>query len=216
MLFLLAACVGNGPGKMATRGDAPFELGKLSTALWFETVWAEPDQGNGSAYILLTDGTTTCAQLQEELTYQTQGADSLLWRDSGVLLQVQWFNTEGENIGYEGAYSSMRPLYGYGYYYYYYDYDYGKAEGSKGQDVRWFDWVVFSEGVNYSSSDYGAGALYIDGGGSERVTASVRAEWFTADVKARDCGQLQRSSEDSGWWDSEDRPDTGARGDSID
>jgi hypothetical protein len=213
MLLMLAACTG--PGNLSTRNHAPFDLGKLQSALWFESTWADPDDGDGSAYILLTDGQTSCSRFQDELNGDMQGADSLIWKDSGVLLQVEWFNTAGENIGYEGAYSAMQPLYGYGYYYYYYDYDYGKAEGELGQDVRWFDWVVFSEGVNYASSDYGAGVLNIDSGGSDEVTGRVRAEWFTADFTARNCGRLEQRERDSAWWDTDAQPDTGPLGDSL-
>ena len=187
---------------MKASKDAPFELGELQTALWFETTWSSPDEGDGSAWILLTDGNTSCSKLQDEIHGRVEAADSLVWKDSGVLLQLQWFNTRGQNIGFEGAYSAMEPLYGYGYYYYYYDYDYGKAEGTEGQDVRWFEYAIFSEGRNFSGMDYGMGALTNESGSASTVEGEVHVPWFEAEFNAKNCGRLEDPWEDSDWWHS--------------
>ena len=67
------------PNSMSARGNAPFKLGKVASALWFEERWADPEDGEGAATILLVDKETDCDEFLEELDGSVDPKDSLLW-----------------------------------------------------------------------------------------------------------------------------------------
>jgi len=47
LLLLLAGCTLFDGSAMSARGDAPFALGPVRSALWMESGWSDPEEGEG-------------------------------------------------------------------------------------------------------------------------------------------------------------------------
>lgn len=183
MLWTLLACT-----NMSATRDAPFKLGALETALWVEHTWSNPTQGIGGATLLLVDDPDfTCRDLKAELSGDTERKDSIIWRSSGILLDLFWQDTDGENIGWKGDY--YQGTYSRGsYYYYYYDYGYGKdVAGSTRTDSRTLTASVFEDGRTWSGQGLLAHAG-ITSGTSDSVSGTSKSSWWSAKFSAKNCG----------------------------
>lgn len=92
-LLLLVGC-------LRATSDAPFELGRLRTAL----VLPEGD----TALVLLTDAELTCGRLASERDNQVDEDQTILWNDRGVMLQL-WFEEGLEGLYVQGAVPLNEP-----------------------------------------------------------------------------------------------------------
>ena len=181
MLLLLLGCT-----SMRSTSDAPFDLGRLQSALWFESAWSSPDDGWGNATVLLVDEEFSCAKLEAELSGEIERRDSIIWTASGLLLTLQWQDTDGANLGWAGDY--YQGTTSTGYYYYYYDYAKDVAGGTVRTDRRTLSVQSFDEGAVWTGQPLLA-RLTIDGGGQE-IAGSTSSDWWKARFKAENCGQV--------------------------
>ncbi|HJN74680.1 MAG TPA: hypothetical protein QGF58_12165 [Myxococcota bacterium] len=182
MTLLLLSCTNT---MKATR-DAPFSLGSLKTALFAESQWSTPEAGTGSATLLLVDDSDyTCEDLEAELAGTTEQRDSITWTASGAVVDVQWWNNTGENIGWVGEY--FQGAYGYGGYYYY-DYS-DEDDQQRSVDRRTMASAVFADERIWQSS-YLLGRLEITSGDVQLVTGTIDTEWWRARFEAHNCGQI--------------------------
>lgn len=204
MMVLLLACT----NKMSATSDAPFKLGSLKKALFAESRWSSPDTGSGNATLLLVDDASySCSDLQSELSGDTDARDSITWSASGAVVDIDWWNNLGTNIGWEGDY--YQGSYSYSGYYYY---DYAEEDDGdqKGVSRRQISSVAFADGQTFQGS-YLFGHLEIASGDADAVTGRIDTEWWKAKFKAENCGQVGEdgpSESDTDADDEEDR-DTG-------
>lgn len=208
MMVLLLACTNT---MKATR-DAPFSLGSLKSALFAESRWSNPDSGSGAATILLVDQAGfSCKDFADELNGFTEPQDSVTWKASGAVVELEWWNNTGANIGWEGDY--YQGAYSYsGYYYYDYTNEDGESETSQ-VDRRNMASAAFADERVYQGS-YLFGRLTIDSGDADSVSGSIQTEWWKAKFEAENCGQVgdegPSDGDDVTDEDDEDEPrDTG-------
>ncbi|MCP4919956.1 MAG: hypothetical protein GY913_23890 [Proteobacteria bacterium] len=183
MLWLALSCT-----NMSSTRDAPFDLGRLKSALWFEAAWSAPESGFGTATILLLDEDFTCGQLHKELSGETERKDSILWTASGLLLSLDWRDSDGTNLGWEGDY--YQGTYSMGSYYYYYAEGTDVAGGTVATDRRTLSASAFDEGRTWSG-DAILARLAVDSGGADEVSGTTESAWWSARFDAENCGQLE-------------------------
>lgn len=164
------------PNSMRARGDAPFSLGKVESALWMEDRWSDPDEGWGSGTLLLLDEGLDCDEFEDALRGETEDEDSFLAEASGVVAELAWLMPE-EDAGFEGTYySGWYPYYSYAWY------------EDPSHAVRVFQSAVFSEGTIWQD-DYETGRLEVKTLDDE-LQGSLKTDWIAARFAAEDCGKI--------------------------
>ena len=198
MILLLAACTYSSRATSA----APFSLGKLKTALFAESRWSSPDSGNGSATLLLVDDASYgCSDLEAELNGESEPRDSITWKASGVLVDLEWWTNTGDNIGWEGEY--WQGSYSYAGYFYY-DYSEEGDGDQKTVSRRHMGSVAFADERVYQGN-YLFGRLDVESGDAQTVSGVAETEWWKARFEAENCGQVG----EAGPTDGEETRDTG-------
>lgn len=186
--LLLSGCslLGLGGNHMRATGDAPFSLGKVASALWIEDAWADPAEGDGEGFLVLTTADIDCEDLAAELNGEVQPKDSFIVTERGIAVDVEWWDPRNRNAGFEGAYySGLYPL--------------GYDEGPDAETFRYFQLSAFSDGATWSD-DYSIGKAEITDYGDE-VVGTLRSQWVKASFEAENCGKLESTYEYWDYWD---------------
>ncbi len=176
------------PNSMGTRGEAPFKLGSLTSALFFEGAYSDADEGYGQGILMLTDADMDCDDLEDELTGDTEQEDSVMWNHAGIAAVMTWMQP-GEDAGFEGTYVS--GFYPYATYQWYEDPEVA---------TRIFAATAFSDGVSYDE-EYGSGWLEISSA-EDQIVGRLKTDWLKARFRAEDCGK--EPEDDSGSWSGSD------------
>lgn len=177
----------DGSNTMRATGDAPFHLGKVVSALWAESAWSEPEEGDGEGLLLLTSAELSCDDLMAELDGEVEPRDSVIWTSEGIAVELEWYDPAERNAGFTGTYvSGMYPLGGY-------------YEG--GDTLRVFRLTAFADGTTWEDY-YGLGRADVDDYDDSDVRGSLRTNWVKANFQAEHCGQQQGWSDynDTGWY----------------
>ncbi len=171
-LLALGAC----SNSLSERGDAPFKLSGINTALWIERD-GETLDGDGRAYLLLSDVEGSCNELELELKGDIPEHESQRWTSRSVLAHFAWEDSMERDQGWEGIYyGGFYPLY-----YWSYQADY---------TVRLFSSQVFSDGVVYDG-DYWMGEAEVEAYSGDEVEGWIETEMYEASFTAEHCGSYE-------------------------
>lgn len=176
-LLLLGGCSLLGGGNsMHARGDAPFSLGKVKSALWAESRWSDAYDGEGSAYLMLSSESLDCDGFFDEVNGDVREEDSIVWNSDGVALRFDWYDPGGEDEGFEGQYTS--GLYPLGY-----DYD------DDSPTLRVFSLTAFSDHQSWQD-EYGLGKATISDFSDSAVEGTAKTAWVSLRFDAENCGRV--------------------------
>lgn len=187
-LLLLGGCSAFSANWMSAKGGAPFRLGAVKSALWLEDSWSDPSDGEGAAWLLLTEAERGCGDLEDEMGGDVDREDSLVWDKSGVLAWFGFDVPSGESADWEGEYWSA----------------YGQVlsydEELQDRPVRTLSVVAWADGSVYET--YGMQARGEIEGHGDKVVGTLDHELLKAKFQAEDCGQIEGSSwDDTGWYE---------------
>jgi len=181
----------NGGNWMKTRADVPFDLGKVESALWIESVSEESYDDEESIYgrgqLLLIDDSMDCDDLAEDSLTDEDGA---AWDSSGIIASLR-YSAHGtgdvDDWGFEG------------------DYWMGVDHAAYIDEVngyRYWYGAVFGDGM-YVQGDYAKGRATVLSHDSDVVRGKLETAMFKAGFTAENCGEEDDYDSD------EERGDTG-------
>lgn len=200
VLLCLGACLSTGCGMfnggnwMKSRADVPFDLGKVESALWIESVseesYDDEDSIYGRAQLLLIDDSMDCDDLADGDFIDEDGA---VWDSSGIVASLR-YSAYGEgdvdDWGFEGDYWMGVDHHAY----------IDEVSGSR----YWYG-AVFGEGI-YVESYYAKGSAKVLSHDSDVVKGKLETPMFKAGFTAENCGEEGDYDDDD---DDDDGGDTG-------
>ncbi len=170
LLVLTMGC----SNSMSARGDAPFKLGKVESALWLQDESSQPLEGYGRASLLLISKELSCSQFMA-----LENDDAVFWAESGIMATFRWSynafeDSPEQDAGWEGTYYAGM------------DVD-ELWENNMGEVSRWFWGWAFADGAVWSVYD-DDGLATIEEYDTE-VVGELGTALFEASFKAEDCGK---------------------------
>ena len=182
--LVLVACLGGcSPNTLTSKGDAPYHLGGVRSALWMQAQGSDPDEGSASGVLILTSADYGCGAFEKELTGETDLEDAIWWKSEGLLASFAWVDPGGDDAGWEGSYFVG------GYLAYY----------TSDETLRTMATNVFSDGTLFETyySELGRGDITSHSGAT--VGGEITTETLHATFRAENCGALESEPTDTGW-----------------
>ncbi len=175
-LWLLAGCGMVSGNSMSARAGAPFSLGAVNSALWYQDNHFDPELGEGKAHLLLIDEQMDCGDFADELNGLVDYQYRVQWWAEGISAEFYWFNGVERNDGWEGEYYAGVLTH-------------NLDEGAQGPDDadRLFTSDVFSDAAVYYG-DHWYGVAEIGHHGDDQVEGQIETETYKASFQAENCG----------------------------
>ncbi len=185
-----------GPNWMTAKGDLPFALGKVESALWIEEVDNYEDQeAYGRGTLLLTDADVDCDDLLDD-SFDDDG-DGIVWEASGIVASARYSawaldgGIDADDYGFEGQYWT------------------GVDVDVLDDDVNeWRYWYegVFGEGMVFETYS-NKGLLEITEHDDDEVIGRLDTSLYRARFQAENCGEPD--DDDYGYYGYYGRPAAG-------
>lgn len=180
-----------GPNWMTSKGDLPFPLGKVESALWIGDVESYGgDEVYGRGDLLLIDREVDC---EEVLGENFNGADSPIWKSSGILAEFRYnayargdATIDESDYSFEGEYWSGVDM---------------DNENPSVNESRYWWGGVFAEG-NFLQVYENKGFAEITDHSKKTVSGRLDTNLYKARFEAENCGAPEPDSYyyyDSGW-----------------
>lgn len=169
-VLALPACL-MGENVVRYTGDLPVDLSSISSALWFEDSYSDPEHGEGAGYLVLSGEALNCESVGYGLFYGYE-QPSFMTNGSGLVVMFSWYHEKEENAGWEGQYIVGGAIVS----------DDGDLERNA-MLVLYGNGLVFVDGGN-------SGLATIDASSDAAVSGTMDLDTLKAKFTAENCGKL--------------------------